>query len=110
MIKVYQGHRCRGCKGPVARVIDINREKYGYDYEPWDDEEYYTYKCVAPTTEGCQMQDCSDAFYYWEAEFIDEHCPECNSEKLEAQYFDFFSGYMKIECQDCKNRYSKIVD
>lgn len=110
MIKVYQGHRCKECKGPVARLIDINRDKYGYDYEPLDEEEYYIYRCVDPTTEGCKLEDCSDEFYYWDVEFIDEHCPKCESKNLKAEYFDYFSGNIEVECEDCKHTYSTTVD
>mgnify|MGYP002712145823 CR=1 FL=1 len=110
MIQVYHGHRCRSCKGPIAKVIDIQRGKYGWDYEPSDEDEYYTYRCTHPTTEGCNFEDFPDAFYFWEVNFSGENCSECNSENLEATYFDWFSGDVGIKCKDCGHNFHKKAD
>ena len=100
MVNIIQGHRCPDCKGPIEKLIIINKEKYGYDYEPYDDEEYYLYKCL---NENCGTCDYSDHFYFWEVELQGEKCSKCGSSNLEGSYFDYFTGYLELKCKDCKH-------
>jgi predicted Zn-ribbon and HTH transcriptional regulator len=104
MARVIQGHRCPNCKSSIARTINVNMEKYGYDYEPMDSDEYSTYTCL---NKKCGACDFPDYFYFWEVELEEgDKCPKCGSRNLEGEYFDYFSGELELKCKDCKHTFN----